>query len=114
STTASSHCALAMIGAAASRMSFSRSLTVNKAALLGLEPTPTTSLSHTAAACSMTSRWPLVIGSNEPEKKPTRVIIKRYPGQEAPTSRLASPSLPRVAVESDTGFGLNRGQTPHA
>src|SRR6476469_1419258 len=47
-------------------MSLSRSSIVNNAALFGLEPTPTTSRSHKAAACSITSRCPLVIGSFDP------------------------------------------------
>ncbi len=66
-TTSSAQLVSASAGRAASRISDSRSSTENSAALLGLAPTPIVSLSQNAAAPTMTSRWPLVIGSNDPE-----------------------------------------------
>ena len=66
-TTSSAQFVPASAGRAASRISDSRSSAENSAALLGLVPTPIVSLSQNAAAPTMTSRWPLVIGSNDPE-----------------------------------------------
>ena len=52
--------------ARASRMTRIRVSTGSSGVLRGFARTPTTTRSKTAAARAMMSRWPLVIGSNEP------------------------------------------------
>src|SRR5947209_5407989 len=96
-TTSSAQAAVLTIGAAASRIMSSRSSTVNRPILFGFEPTPTTIRSQSAVACSITSRWPFVIGSKEPEKKPVRIMAfpkrKRYLAPQSPASEPPATSL---------------------
>jgi hypothetical protein len=66
---------LALIGATSARSISIFSSGENSGVLPGCTPTPTTTRSTMRAARAITSRWPLVTGSKEPDVKPMRVII---------------------------------------